>query len=86
MKTILPLEGNLYLAGFEYLNSLKKIRITLSESGLITNANTICLSNSKNAVFCNRVSILEFFERKPGMIFPHNRGTSQEKSREVDSS
>lgn len=86
MKALLPYEGNPHLSGFEYLVSLKKIQITPNETGLLSNANLICLSNSKNAVFCNRVSILEFFKRKPGIIFPHNNGSSQEKGREIDSS
>jgi hypothetical protein len=86
MKALLPFEGDPHLPGFEYLANLEKIRITPNESGLITNANLICLSNSKNAVFCNRVSILEFFKRKSGIIFPHNNGSSQEKGREIDSS
>lgn len=86
MKALLPFEGDPHLSGFEYLVSLKKNRITPNETGLITNANLICLSKSKNAVFCNRVSILEFFKRKPGIIFPHNNWTSQEKSRAIDSS
>lgn len=85
MKALLPFEGDPHLSGFEYLANLKKIRITPNETGLITNANLICLSNSKNAVFCNRVSILEFFKRKPGIISPHNNWTSQEKSHEIDS-
>jgi hypothetical protein len=86
MKALLPLEGNVYHTGFNYFQSLRKAGSQPDKCSNISNANGICLSNAVNAVFCNRVSILVFMKRKPGVISPHNPGASQEKEREIDSS
>jgi hypothetical protein len=86
MKAVLPLEGNQYRAGSDYLSSLKESSHEPDKSGPITYANSVCLANSVNAVFCNRASILVFRKRKTGMISPHNHGSSQRSTNGIDSS
>ena len=86
MKAVLPLEGNVYHSGLNYFQSLRETGNQADKGCVICNANRICLDNAVNAVFCNRVSILEFTKRKPGVFFPHNHGSSQDKEREIDSS
>jgi hypothetical protein len=86
MKAVLPHEGDRYRVGFEYLSSLKDSWHGPEGCGPITHANTMCLANGVNAVFCNRVSILVFEKRKPGMMSPHNRRSLQRNANRIDSS
>jgi len=86
MKAVLPMEGDTNLSGIEYFGSLTKNAIAPDNYDRITHANIICLSNDINAVFCNRVSILVFKRRKPGMISPHNHGSLRKKTNQINSS
>jgi hypothetical protein len=86
MKSVTPLKGDLYSDGTAYLESHTRCTETPDECGLLVNANRICLLRGVNAVFCNRVSILVFGKRKPGMMSPHNHGSSQGRTNEIDSS
>jgi len=86
LKALLPLEGNPYHTSFDYLKSLRKSRNQTDKYDAISNANGICLKNGVNAVFANRASILVFPKRKPGMVFPHNHGSTEKLKHGIDSS
>jgi hypothetical protein len=86
MKAVLPLEENQYRAGFDYLSSLKESSGEPNELSPIIHANAICLHHGVNAALCTRVSILVFGRRKPGMISPHNHGSSRGNAKGIDSS
>jgi hypothetical protein len=86
MKALLPLEGDVYRGGLAYLESICGAGKQAAECNFISSANALCRKNSINAVFCNRVSILVFPKHKPGMVFPHNHGSTKELEHGIDSS
>lgn len=85
MKALLPGLGDPAGTGVDYLKSLIKPGNNGEVNEVISPANCICLANSINAVFCNRVSILIFSKRKPGIIFSLNQGAHQDVTGELDS-
>ena len=87
LKALLPTYGELATHGAAYLKSIRETtKPHTEESGYILTANSICLSNSINAVLCNRVSILVFLKRKAGIISPLNHGIQQKINSVIDSS
>lgn len=85
MKAILPALGDLARHGIEYLKSLLVPPSAEEHPDLISAANGICLANSVNAVFCNRVSILLFSRRKAGLMIPLNLGAQMKPGTGIDS-
>jgi len=84
MKALLPGLGDPTSTGVDYLKSLIKPVDEEEVHEVISPVNRICLANSVNAVFCNRVSILIFAKRKPGIISSLNHGTKRDVSCKLD--
>ena len=84
MKALLPGLGDPTSSGVDYLRSLIKPVNKEKVYGVISPVNCICLANSVNAVFCNRISILIFAKRKPGIISSLNHGTKRDVSCKLD--
>jgi hypothetical protein len=85
MKAILPDSGDAARQGIDYLKSLMDAPSAGEQPDLISAANGICLANSVNAVFCNRVSILLFSRRKAGIMIPLNLGAQMNFDAGIDS-
>ena len=86
IKALIPNAGNIFLDGLSYLESITGTGKQVSEDRLFITVNDFCLGKSVNAVFCNRVSILVFDRRKPGIIYPLNTGSMKDKTGTLDSS